>query len=91
MFYTKIAQKRESEVPKFLGDLSPNPLTQFAVTFITPQLAALSNAPLSKVKGLEKESVGVLFPGLRGHCCSNMMAFLHYNLHLRFMHFSHCQ
>lgn len=52
----------------FFGDLSPNPLTKFAVTFINPQSAALSKAPLSKVKGLEKEAIGVLFPGLRQHC-----------------------
>lgn len=50
------------------GDQSPNPLTKFAVPFIHPQSAALSKAPLSKVKCLEKESIGVLFPGLRQHC-----------------------
>lgn len=70
MFYTKITKlrKREGEVPELFADLSPSPLTKRAVPSINPQSAALSKAPLSKVKGLEKASTGVLFSGRRRHC-----------------------
>lgn len=70
MFYTKITKlgKRDGEVPEFFSDLSPSPLTKCAMPSIKPQSAALSKAPLSKVKGLEKASTGVLFSAPRRLC-----------------------